>query len=515
MDEARAAQDFFFAADARGRTALHVAAACGNAQALAEVAAATFAAANETLVAAGLLSGGEAVRDRAEVGAVAATQRLLAARDVFGYTAADTARLRGDTASAHVLDEAMTEGARRLGLPPPPPPPPPASATAALTRAPRGVDDDGDDDEDDGGWSVTHDELLARASPAVHAALKSVRGGADCDIAVIDELVADGDAAAGGDVGGRRLTAEQFLHQHVAAGVPALLRGHARAWPLRADLRRDALLARYGDMDFPVAALPYARSFGGEVSRASLRDYAATALLLAPGGRASVAAATAATRTPAAARVEPPLYIFDAPGKSGGGALALDAQGEPAAPPRWSADALAAALLQRFNATPAFLRSRVPLHAAPPPPPPATLPLRRARDLAAALRELVDSWNGAEAAASTESTPLILCNGGDGEPCADAAPVPKPQFYIGGPGSGAPMHVHKDAFNVLAYGEKRWLLLPPRDAVYSAEPISEWLAAAPARGVIFVPRGWGHAVLNTRTSVGIALEFSAATGLPL
>jgi oxalate decarboxylase/phosphoglucose isomerase-like protein (cupin superfamily) len=94
-------------------------------------------------------------------------------------------------------------------------------------------------------------------------------------------------------------------------------------------------------------------------------------------------------------------------------------------------------------------------------------------------------------------------------------------------GSGAPMHMHKDAFNVLAYGEKRWLLLPPRDAVYSAEPISEWLAAAPARGngtsactqragdVIFVRRGWGHAVLNMRTSVGIALEFSAVTGLPM
>ena len=82
------------------------------------------------------------------------------------------------------------------------------------------------------------------------------------------------------------------------------------------------------------------------------------------------------------------------------------------------------------------------------------------------------------------------------------------------------MHLHKDAYNVLAYGEKRWWLLPPRAALYSAEPVSEWLARGGAAGatctqragaVMFVPRGWSHAVLNLRTSVGIASEFAAAT----
>ena len=49
------------------------------------------------------------------------------------------------------------------------------------------------------------------------------------------------------------------------------------------------------------------------------------------------------------------------------------------------------------------------------------------------------------------------------------------QWYIGPAGSGAPMHFHGDAWNALAHGRKRWLLLPPAEALYSAQPISEWL----------------------------------------
>ena len=49
------------------------------------------------------------------------------------------------------------------------------------------------------------------------------------------------------------------------------------------------------------------------------------------------------------------------------------------------------------------------------------------------------------------------------------------QWYIGPAGSGAPMHFHGDAWNALAHGRKLWLLLPPAEALYSAEPISTWL----------------------------------------
>jgi oxalate decarboxylase/phosphoglucose isomerase-like protein (cupin superfamily) len=99
------------------------------------------------------------------------------------------------------------------------------------------------------------------------------------------------------------------------------------------------------------------------------------------------------------------------------------------------------------------------------------------------------------------------------------------QFYLGPPGTGAPMHYHLDAVNVLLHGEKDWLLLPPAAAVYSTERAAglfQSLAAGRAAAAgpppmlctqragdaMFVPRGWGHAILNTRTSVGYAVEFA-------
>jgi hypothetical protein len=32
----------------------------------------------------------------------------------------------------------------------------------------------------------------------------------------------------------------------------------------------------------------------------------------------------------------------------------------------------------------------------------------------------------------------------------------QPQFFFGPAGSGAPVHFHGDAWNVVAYGAKRW-----------------------------------------------------------
>ena len=129
------------------------------------------------------------------------------------------------------------------------------------------------------------------------------------------------------------------------------------------------------------------------------------------------------------------------------------------------------------------------------------------------------------------------------------SPLPRPQFYVGPPGSGAPMHWHKDAYNYLAWGQKRWFLQPPSEAVYSTQPIATWVlkelpsygataddAHSPASSdgtsssssggnssssgrprllectqssgdVMYVPAGWGHAVLNTDTSIGVAVEF--------
>lgn len=105
------------------------------------------------------------------------------------------------------------------------------------------------------------------------------------------------------------------------------------------------------------------------------------------------------------------------------------------------------------------------------------------------------------------------------------------QFYVGDPLSGAPLHYHSHAVNALIRGTKRWLLLPPSDAVYSRLPAADWLdpsrfealsaAAAGERGgprvytcfqppgsALYVPAGWAHAVMNLdNETVGAAFEF--------
>lgn len=99
-----------------------------------------------------------------------------------------------------------------------------------------------------------------------------------------------------------------------------------------------------------------------------------------------------------------------------------------------------------------------------------------------------------------------------------------PELYLGGPGSGAPMHFHGDAFNALMWGGKAWFLLPPGEAHYSTVPpaVDQGLLGGGGGGegllrckqaagdVMYIPKGWGHAVLNLNTSVGFAADFVTA-----
>ena len=94
------------------------------------------------------------------------------------------------------------------------------------------------------------------------------------------------------------------------------------------------------------------------------------------------------------------------------------------------------------------------------------------------------------------------------------------QFYLGGNGSGAPLHHHNVAINAFAFGRKRWLLLPPSHAGWLHQPAAEWAAALEASNheraeeeraadahvlrctqragdVLVLPEGWAHATVNT------------------
>jgi len=93
------------------------------------------------------------------------------------------------------------------------------------------------------------------------------------------------------------------------------------------------------------------------------------------------------------------------------------------------------------------------------------------------------------------------------------------EFSLGPPLSGANMHFHGAVFTGLVHGRKRWALLRPADAYFSTTPVREWLDSEAGRhprllhcvqragDVMFLPRNWGHAVMNLQTAVGVVNEY--------
>ena len=73
--------------------------------------------------------------------------------------------------------------------------------------------------------------------------------------------------------------------------------------------------------------------------------------------------------------------------------------------------------------------------------------------------------------------------------------------------------------NALGFGRKTWYLRPPPTATYSVEPPRAWrgkprdavVCEQRAGDILYIPGGWGHAVINEEPSVGAAVEFVDAT----
>lgn len=101
---------------------------------------------------------------------------------------------------------------------------------------------------------------------------------------------------------------------------------------------------------------------------------------------------------------------------------------------------------------------------------------------------------------------------------AAEAAVPLSQFIVGGGGAGSPMHFHSAALNVCLLGLRLWTLVPPSDAALAFAPVAEWWAAGAAERTprlevlqgpedwVYVPPGWGHAVINLADSVALAWQ---------
>ena len=99
-----------------------------------------------------------------------------------------------------------------------------------------------------------------------------------------------------------------------------------------------------------------------------------------------------------------------------------------------------------------------------------------------------------------------------------------PLFYLGAPGSSYYLHAHASVFNMLVFGQKRWMLIPP-DGLYgmkNTEPdvimtnfTRAELDALPIRPLecvqrsgetMFIPQKWAHAIVNEKISIGLSMD---------
>lgn len=85
-------------------------------------------------------------------------------------------------------------------------------------------------------------------------------------------------------------------------------------------------------------------------------------------------------------------------------------------------------------------------------------------------------------------------------------------------GTGSAEHYHRNAINALVHGSKQWWLVPRHAAGFSVRhPLRIPPRAHESEGalrcvqhageIMYVPRGWGHAVVNHADTVGLAFEF--------
>jgi len=99
------------------------------------------------------------------------------------------------------------------------------------------------------------------------------------------------------------------------------------------------------------------------------------------------------------------------------------------------------------------------------------------------------------------------------------------QVFLGKPMSGAPIHLHHGAVNLMPFGQKRWFMLPPTESLYTHKQIGRWLREdmpklenAPlqctqnAGDAMYVPDLWGHGLVNSRSAIAVAVEFLRSAG---
>jgi hypothetical protein len=364
------------------------------------------------------------------------------------------------------------------------------------------------------------------------------------------------------DIVVHNISAADFFFDYYLRRRPVIVRGAADKWDVRELWRLESLLGRHGDTAFEVSEIPYGNMAGAYAKSLTMREYVYGLLHcgeehLHPTGQAAAAAdgdegrqrartaaaagskrrgrAAAGSAEDVASVLTPELcslFVAAPPpanktagglGAAAGARTGVD-RGRPLAAQLYVFERLRMDLapLKRLIAettVPDFIKFKLD---------------RLKLDARAS-----EGGGGGPASGGASTLP-------DGETAASSKTAPAkpsvapnwyesqrldgpgsaellgPQFYIGAAGSGAPIHYHTDAQNVLLYGRKRWYLMHPSDTEFQTVPISAYVTAVQpglpsqkqpfectqyAGDVAYVPRAWGHGVLSMETTVGYAREF--------
>lgn len=421
---------------------------------------------------------------------------VLLARDAAGYTAGDLAMVLGHTATAHALEKASGGGGgkeveerqkhtpltpsllpRQKGVPVYPSP---------LSTAIK-IDVSATNGEGDGGWGEP-----AYVSPTARAAVTAVQdsrfGG------VLATGGCDVDVVSAGD-----FTPQLFIQEYFLPRRPVLVRGLVAATPgwSRAAWQREALLAAHGAVVVEPGVIPYAASFSGgrngsSSSSSSSGDGGGGGGGGATGVLPSLPLREFVTRlfscTPDMKEGHPECEAWaggggeDATLGSDGSAVVVD-------PPLQHRPLHAPYVFQRLSEeSGSAMRNLIASLALPPPF------LAQAR-----LPTWTTPGDSRGTVSKNNSVPFL-------------APSPPssilPELYLGGPGSGAPMHFHGDAFNALMWGGKAWFLLPPGEAHYSTVP------PAVDQGLLGGGGGGGGDSCGASRPRGMSCTFPRGGGMP-
>ena len=347
------------------------------------------------------------------------------------------------------------------------------------------------------GWdTITNQHASSSKSNVINDLLEKSKSNNDCQIDTIDFS---------------KLTPEIFLQHYLGSSLPLRVRGLGGSGSNISRLfDKDVLLKRAGNVTLLVSDIPYAKSF--RVARGiDDTDDDVKGLITAPRNMSLIEFISNLEES----RGE---YIFETPGDS----ETIFAHFSPRK------------LLPRF-----LRRARIPTILAAPALDTLCIDLN-------CLYEIEDDISiklGAKPGVGwgsvlRQQVPIggdkNVVSGVDSLLLVGLEPPMRPQFFLGASGTGSPYHVHKDALNILFAGEKHWWISPPSTSCYSTIPIIEWITTNTtstidditsvsscmpsnamyqctqmAGDMLFIPAGWAHAVLNLKTSIGVALEFPA------